>query len=44
MIFEVLWVPKIGRKLHLGKKSNSMVIKMSQTNCQQKEQIQGLGI
>ena len=40
----LLWVPKIGRKLHLGKKSTPMVKKMSQANGQQKEQIQDLGI
>ena len=34
----------IGRKLLLGKKSTPMVIKMSQANGQQKEQIQDLVI
>ena len=38
------WVPKIGHKLLLGKKSTPMVLKMSQANGQQKEQIQDLGI
>ena len=42
--YRLLWVPKIGRKLLLGKKSTPMVMKMSQAKGQQKEQIQDLGI
>ena len=40
----LLCVPKIGRKLLLGKKLTPMVIKTSNANGQQKEQIQDLGI
>ena len=38
----VLWDPKTGRKLLLGKKLTPMVLTLSQADGQQKEQIQDL--